>query len=198
MDRKVWVTLAAIGLTFSVLGIATAAPTHGGSQTPPSSANSIASSVSTPLLKRIGFSYPIRFVYVVTETALTTTTSLTWQRLPGAYIDVPVKGYGALIFARFTAQTGCVGGHGFCAARILFRKLPGGVIRYMDPAGGTDLDSTGDDEWESHSIESALPFNVGPGKYRVWVEISTGPFQGFPDAPTFSLENWTFTGEAAW
>jgi hypothetical protein len=198
MDRKLWVTLAVIGLSFSVFGLATAAPS-GGQSPPPSSADVKGPSVTrSPNLKRIGYTYPIRFVYYVTEPALTTTTSSTWQKLPDAWIRVPVQRSGAIIFARFTAQTGCAGGSGFCGARILFRKLPYGTARQMEPAGVTDMDSTGDDQWESHSIERALPGNVRAGAYLVWVEITTGLFDGSSIAPTFSLENWTFTAQAAW
>lgn len=195
MNRKFGILLVVVALTSTAIGVALADP-DGGSA-PPASSDTRAPSRGFELKsRRIGSTYPIRFVFYVTETALFETSSQAWQNLPGAWINVRVKGDYALVFGRFTAQTGCVGGAGYCHVRIAYRKLPSGVTRFMDPAGGMIVDSSGVDVWETHSIEQAIPTNVGPGTYRAWVQVATTPGTG--SAPLFSLDNWTFTGQAAW
>lgn len=157
-------------------------------------------------VKRIGAAYPIQFVFYATETCPLMnpcrpfkTNDASWTTLPRSPITVQVGGDYALIMARFTAESTCVGGDGYCSVRVIL-KAPGGAESPMEPNAGIDLafDSTGGDGWESHSIEQVSPTNVPTGNYQVFVQVSTHAYSGSTGRPTFQLDNWTFGSQAAW
>jgi hypothetical protein len=166
-----------------------------------------------PRVKRIGYLYPVQGVFVsyCTDTNDTSATpdcrftysSKTWKNLPGANYTftlpaATVSAGEALIFARFSAQTGCTGGSGDCRIRMVVLSAAGTTLMAPTPAvGGLSFDSTGDDQLESHAAEQVVPFNVGPGTYTVKVQVSTVPFQGSTIAPTFDIRSWTLSTETA-
>jgi hypothetical protein len=156
-------------------------------------------------VKRIGSTYPIQFVFYNTATQSFSTSSESWVDLPGASISVPVNGTFALILGRFTAESDCVGDLGYCSVRTRL-KFPDGSIHPMTPNplrldGVTDLsfDSAAGDGWESHSIEQVFPKHPAPGTYTLYVQVSAHPPVNSTAAPpSFFLDNWTFTAQAAW
>lgn len=187
-NRRIRTMAAALALSLGVVGVAAARSTPGAVE---KSATSDAAS-GPNLVKRIGAAYPIRFVFYTTETVQTQKTGSTWSKLAGSNILVKVGGPGAIIFGRFTAESLCSGTSGYCSARIAFQRV-GAATQYMEPNAGRDLlfDDSAGEGWESSSIEQVIPANVAAGDFNVWVEIST-------NGPTLTVDNWTFTAQAAW
>jgi hypothetical protein len=126
-------------------------------------------------------------VCVVTETVAISGSPVAFTSIPGAACTVAVPaGESALILARFSAESSCVGGPSWCTARILI----GGVE--ANPVVGTDFafDSPGGeplDSWESHSMDRSRV--VGPGTYVVQVQWAV------VGAPVFRLDDWSLIVE---
>lgn len=131
-------------------------------------------------------------VLVVRETTATTSNSTSFVAVPGATTTVFVpSGESALILARFSAESACSGGTGYCSVRILINGAE------MDPVAGLDFafDSTdGGREtaasWESHSMDRSRV--VGPGTYTIVVQRATTS-----SATTLRLDDWSLTVERA-
>jgi hypothetical protein len=120
------------------------------------------------------------------------TSSTSFVDLPGSSTAISVPGPGnARILARFSAESACFGGVGWCSVRILVDGVE------MDPVVGTDFafDSTngGADtatSWESHSMDRSRI--VGPGNHTVVVQRAV--VEG-STTNTFRLDDWSLTIE---
>jgi hypothetical protein len=128
-------------------------------------------------------------VTVVTESTGQHVGDTTWQDLPGASTSINVSGATpALILARFSGVTNCVGGGG---TRCLIRILVGGVE--AEPALGDNsiFDSaptSGGDVFETHSMDrSAGP--LSPGTYTISVQYKNDP------GGSLMLNGWSLTVE---
>jgi hypothetical protein len=141
---------------------------------------------------------PVEEVKAVTETNASVTNSTSFVDVPGAstFVTVP-SGTTGIIFARFSGESSCSGGTGYCSVRIVVQEWsPTGVPMEMEPASGLDFafDSTdGGQEtsssWESHSMDRVL--NVAPGKtYLVQAQRATSQ-----SATSFRLDDWSLTVE---
>ncbi|MDM4719617.1 hypothetical protein QTQ03_08475 [Micromonospora sp. WMMA1363] len=95
----------------------------------------------------------------VTRTVISTENAAT-QHQNAAFVSIrTIRIYaprGSHVLARFTAESACYGGSGWCSARILVDGVE------ADPVTGTDFafDSTNSNQetnasWESHSMERA-------------------------------------------
>jgi hypothetical protein len=133
-------------------------------------------------------------VKVVRDKTDSTTGSTSFEDLPGASttITVPAKTR-ALILARFSAESVCVGPQSaqtICSVRILI----GG--QEADPASGSDFafDSAnwgadGPYSWESHSMDRSRG-PLGPGTYTVKVQYLVTVV-----GAAFRLDDWSLTAE---
>jgi hypothetical protein len=133
-------------------------------------------------------------VKVVRDTAGTSIGSTTFEDLPEASTTVKIPaGTRALILARFSAESLCLGPSGspeVCSVRILI----GG--QEAEPASGSDFafDSSnggadGPYSWEGHSMDrSSGP--LGPGTYIVKVQAKVTLVGG-----AFGLDDWSLTVE---
>ena len=101
----------------------------------------------------------------VTRTVISTENAAT-QHQNAAFVNIRTISIfaqtGSHVLARFTAESACFGGSGWCSARILVDGVE------ADPVAGTDFafDSTDSNRetsssWESHSMERASPFTGG-------------------------------------
>ncbi len=122
----------------------------------------------------------------------TTTNSTSFVDLPGASTTITVaSNTRALVLARFSAESACSGGTGYCPVRILINGTE------ADPAVGNDFafDSTdgGNDtaaSWESHAVERSRAYFT-PGTYTVRVQYKTTQ-----SATILRLDDWTLVVEA--
>jgi len=117
-------------------------------------------------------------------------SSTSFVDLPGSSTAISVPGPGnARILARFSAESACFGGSGWCSVRILVDGVE------MAPVVGSDFafDSTnagadGAASWESHSMDRSGV--VGPGNHTVvvqWAMVGTGI--------SLRLDDWSLTIE---
>jgi hypothetical protein len=122
--------------------------------------------------------------------------------IPGASVQVFVpSGTSRLIMARYSAESVCSGGSSdaFCSVKIVARNSTTGADTELKPAndGGFAFDSTDvgretSASWESHSVDRSD--RLGAGSYTIRAQrasISKGA------APTFRLDDWSFTVEQA-
>ncbi len=133
-------------------------------------------------------------VKVVRDTAATSVGSTSFEDLPEASTTVRVpQGTRALILARFSAESLCLGPSGspeVCSVRILI----GG--QEAEPASGSDFafDSSnggadGPYSWEGHSMDRSRG-PLGPGTYTVKVQAKVTLVGG-----AFGLDDWSLTVE---
>ena len=133
---------------------------------------------------------PNPFDVTTSEDATTTTAPL--ARLPNSVAGVIVpEGRAAVITARFSAESACQDGAGYCVAQILLDGAP------MTPDSGTEFafDSTNQGaetggSWEAHSMER-LSEVVGPGNHFVEVQVGTTA-----NSTTFRVDDWMLFVEA--
>ena len=118
-----------------------------------------------------------------------------WVNVPMAKVQVTVpQGTQRLVKAHFNAETSCsaVGTiiDGWCATRVVARKISGSNTIEMHPQAGVNfaIDSGSDDAWEGHSMDRALL--LGAGTWNVWVQ---GTIQGTDGALT--IDDWYFEVE---
>jgi hypothetical protein len=134
-------------------------------------------------------------VKVVHGDTATTTNSTGFVDLPGAATSITVDPCGratcAVVLARFSAESACYGGFGYCPVRILING------KEADPAVGFDFafdsSNNGNDtvgSWESHAIERSRAY-FSPGTYPVKVQYATTS-----SATTLRLDDWTLVVEA--
>jgi hypothetical protein len=99
-------------------------------------------------------------------------------------IDVPANTT-ALILARFTAESACIGGTGYCSVRIL---IDGSEAQ---PAVGNDFAFDGPPGAPSARSVERYATGAGPGTHTVTVQVlTTDP------ATVLSLDDWTLVVEA--
>lgn len=124
--------------------------------------------------------------------SFTTTTSQTWSDVPGATTTVRVpEGVYANIFARFSAESECTGTAGqWCSVRLMISK-DGAAFLQMYPDAGTDsaFDSTGIDNWESHTIERVRYGDPG-STYTIKVQYAVSS-----PGVTFGVDDWLLVAE---
>lgn len=146
-------------------------------------------------LTAIGFSaLPVKAdpIIIRTGTDFTTyTNSAGWTTLPGSPVSLVLR-QAKLVTADFTAESACYGASGWCAARVVYRRLPGGVITELNPVvdtniafDGSDGDNEGSGSWESHSIERSV--RLAPGRYQFFIQVR--PVQ---NGITFWVDDWSF------
>jgi hypothetical protein len=119
----------------------------------------------------------------------TFTTAASWQNVDGAKVTVKVpSGQEALVTARFSAASTCVGSSGkggpWCSVRIMI----GGAQGHPQSAEFFEFDSSnagteGNFSWEAHAMERFR--TLGPGEHVVQVQAI--PMNG---ATSFTLEDW--------
>jgi hypothetical protein len=127
----------------------------------------------------------------VNETNAWSTGAAAFVDVPGAVTTITVpSGTRRMIDARFTAESQCSGGGGWCSVRIVIVRPTGGLLE-LNPQSGTDFafDSTGADNWESHAIERTSSY-LPAGSYRV--KVQAGVVAG---ASSLRLDDWTFAVE---
>jgi hypothetical protein len=146
-------------------------------------------------LTAIGFSaLPVKADPIIVRTgtnAVEFTNASGWTTLPGSSLSVVLR-QSKLLTARFTAESACYGGSGWCAARVVYRRLPGGVITELNPVVDTDFafdssdsNNEGSGSWESHAIDRSV--RLGPGRYQFFIQVR--PVAG---GLTFRVDDWGF------
>jgi hypothetical protein len=123
--------------------------------------------------------------------------TVAWGTGSAAYVDVPgaataiavPSGTRRMLDTRFTAESSCTGGSGWCSVRIVLIR-PNGTLLELNPQSGTDFafDSPGSDLWEAHAIERTSPY-LAAGTYRVKVQAAT------VGGSSLRLDDWTFAVE---
>lgn len=119
------------------------------------------------------------------------TTATSFQDVVGAKATVKVPpGRQALVTARFSAESTCVGSGGkggpWCSVRIMMggnQGLPAAEENYKFDS--SDAGDEGAFAWEGHALERFR--TLGPGKHVVKVQAI--PVNG---ATNFTLANWAF------
>jgi hypothetical protein len=146
---------------------------------------------------------PIERVSIKTEKNASGGNDKSFVDIPGASVFVP-SGTSRLIMARYSAESVCSGGSGnaYCSVQIVARNETTGAITKLEPTsdGGFAFDSTdGGREtsvsWESHSVDRS--FRLGDGSYFITAQRVSVPGPGTTTAPTFRLDDWSFTVEQA-
>jgi len=146
-------------------------------------------------LTALGFSaLPVKADPIIVRTgtnAQVFTNSAGWATLPGSAFSV-VLNQNKLVTTRFTAESACYGASGWCAARVVYRRLPGGPITELNPVVSTDFafDSTdsnseGFGSWESHAINRSV--RLTPGRYQFFIQVR--PVQS---GINFRVDDWSF------
>ncbi len=134
----------------------------------------------------------VSHVNVTRENLATVSNATFFNNVPSAFTTISVpSGENALILARFSAESACYGGTGYCSVRILINGVE------MDPVAGfdfafdsTDLGRETSGSWESHSMDRSRV--VGSGTYTIVVQRAT------TSASTFlRLDEWSLTVERA-
>jgi hypothetical protein len=119
----------------------------------------------------------------------TRTGNANFATLPGAETTIFVpQGTKALILARFTGESNCSGGQGWCTVRILI----GGLEAH--PAAGKSFafdGATMKGEYASHAVER-LRGPLGPGTYQVKVQWAISQ-----ENLSFWLDDWLLVIERA-
>jgi hypothetical protein len=131
----------------------------------------------------------------VRESAATSTNSINWVNVPGATAVFPIPAnHKDLWNARFTAESVCTGGAGWCSVRILLNGVE------MDPVAGLDFafDSTdgateGAASWEARAMERSKVFATGAAAGVVTVQVQYAVTNA---ALTFRLDDWHLAVEA--
>jgi hypothetical protein len=143
----------------------------------------------------IGFSaLPVKADPIIVRTgtnAQVFSNSAGWTTLPGTSFSL-VLNQGKLVTTRFSAESACYGASGWCAARVVYRRLPGGPITELNPVVDTDFafDSTNNNgetfgSWESHAINRSV--RLTPGRYQFFIQVR--PVQSGID---FRIDDWSF------
>jgi hypothetical protein len=138
----------------------------------------------------------IERVVIARETSASTTTSTSFVAVPGASVGVFVpSGTTRLIMARYSAESACSGGTGYCSVRIVARNNSTGAITELQPAVGIDFafDSTDagretGSSWESHSMDRSQ--RLGAGSYTISAQRAVTS-----SATTLRLDDWSLTVE---
>jgi hypothetical protein len=140
----------------------------------------------------------IERVVIARESSSSTfsSTSTAFVDIPGASVSVFVSsGTTRLIMARYSAESACSGGTGYCSVRIVARNSTTGELTELQPGSGLDFafDSTdGGREtsasWESHSMDRS--FRLGAGSYTIRAQRAVTS-----SATTFRLDDWSLTVE---
>jgi hypothetical protein len=122
-------------------------------------------------------------VSIVTEATDSTYTSSAFTTVGSTTI---AAGAGSHLLARFTAESKCSGGSGWCSVRILVDGIE------ADPAVGTNYafdatDDSDDGSYGGHSVERAFTVSSG-GTHTVTVQAAIG--FGNPD---LWLDDWTLS-----
>ncbi len=134
----------------------------------------------------------VKATVAVTETAASTTSSLSFVNLPGATATITVaSGTTAFLLARFSAESACYGGGAatdWCSVRMLvnggfeFDPPSGADFAFDSPESGSEATPS----YESHAIERAFgPLNAGT--YTVTLQRRVLD----PDI-VFHLDDWAF------
>jgi hypothetical protein len=126
------------------------------------------------------------------ETTASTTISVPWVNLYSTTIEVPNDKF-AYLRARFTAESLCFGGPGFCRVRILY-GIPGAAPKELEPANGNNyaFDSTDNgskpaiNSMQGHALERTSRESLPPGNYQVTVQYSVSTNA----AINFTLDKW--------
>lgn len=120
------------------------------------------------------------------------TGSTAWLQIPGASVQVKVPpGVYANLYARFSGESYCSGpASEWCAVRLLVSKN-GGAFQEMFPNVSLDaaFDSTGSDDWESHSIERA-GFGEPGSTYTIKAEYTVSAAGAH-----FVVDDWILVAE---
>lgn len=140
---------------------------------------------------------PIAAVHVIRETAAKTTTSTTFANLPGAATNFSVPaGKQLLVLARFSGESSCYGGAGWCSVRILIgsEAAPAVGVNFAFDSNDGGTESSG--SWEGHSMDRTQG-PLGPGTYNVQVQWRVVKTCSGCAATTFALDDWSLTVEFA-
>ncbi len=113
----------------------------------------------------------------------TTTNSTSYIALPGA--RVTLKGRGLLLI-RYTAESECFGGSGYCSVRILVDGVE------AKPNSGFDyaFDTADGGSWEGNAMDRSI--KVGRGLHTIQVQYASTS-----SSTSFRLDDWSLTVERA-
>jgi len=141
--------------------------------------------VAMPLAAETHTGGAVYKITVVTQTAASTTNVVGWKSLTGAFanITVPAGGPPQLVNVRFSAESYCTGGGGWCQVKI----MDDATGMEMKPAANTNFafDTPSSDLYEGNAMERTLVLDPGPHTIQVY-------FGSFSDAATFfTLDDWT-------
>jgi len=132
----------------------------------------------------------ISHVNVTRENIASVTNTTFYTNVANGFTTIVVpSGENALILARFSAESACYGGTGYCSLRILINGVEMDPVASVDFAfDSTDLGRETAGSWESHSMDRSRV--VGPGTYTIVVQrLST------QSATFFRLDDWSLTVE---
>jgi len=127
---------------------------------------------------------------VITQNAVSTTSSTAFVNVPGAAIAMSVpSGTSRLFDAWYHAESRVTGSAGlYCTVRVVVFNAAGALAE-LHPQAGTDFafDSAGSaqDYWEAHAIERSIRLAAGSYRFVVQYRVSGG-------AASCRLDDWHF------
>jgi hypothetical protein len=123
-------------------------------------------------------------VSILTQSTPDTYSTTSWHTIGTTSVSAPRR---AIILARFTAESSCYGGRGWCSVRILIDGVE------AEPVAGIDFafdDNEGLVNWESHSVERSRRV-TGSGSHSVAVQVAQ-PLSGVKHR----LDDWSLSAFA--
>jgi hypothetical protein len=121
--------------------------------------------------------------------------STTWVDLPGATLKFTVPAKQTNVFnARYTAESVCYGGPGWCSVRILMNGVETAPVVGIDFAFDSTSDGTASSEgWKGHAVDrSKIVTNNGTAPVTVTVLVQ---YSVTDSSINFRLDDWQFTVE---
>lgn len=101
-----------------------------------------------------------------------------WQWWNPNVVNAYIPSGGKLVKVTFSAESACYGAHGWCTARIVYRRVGTSTIYEFGPAVGSDFafdssdsNTEGGASWESHAISRSA--YLPAGQYQIWVQART-------------------------
>ncbi|MDR4305306.1 hypothetical protein IHQ68_01545 [Chelatococcus sambhunathii] len=138
---------------------------------------------------------PIQSIKILRNPDAASTSSTTFQDVPGGTTNLKIKQDNTLVTVRFSAESQCSGGTpgNWCSVRIVAER--NGVEEELRPNSGSDfafdsVESGGDGFWTSASVDRSIV--LAKGKYKIKVQWATTS-----GSTTFRLDDSSLTIETA-
>ena len=134
------------------------------------SSSALAKESAAPAAAPISCGSVKQLVVVTNSVAQVNAGGLAFANLPGAVANINVPaGANACLLARFTSESACYGGTGYCNVRILIDGVEAAPVAGTDFSfDSTDAGAETSSSWESHAVERIRV--VGPGAHVVQVQ----------------------------